>query len=514
MKPKIIQHIKLFVPIALGLAFAMLAWIRLVVQNSDLLYEAQEQSFWQSGHLFRAEMLEQAGGWFTYLGRYLTQFFYYPALGASMLIAIWLVIYLLTCAAFRLKWYLSWIALVIPMLLLWAETSLGYAIYTSKVPDWWFTPTLFAVFIALLLVVARPWNIWARSAWQTVVMTSAIFLAHQWQNETQMPASMFVPFHAAQEDSRFHAELRMDRAIEEGNWHKALNEMRTCKEAPTRTMWMLKTVALLHEGRLANSWLDYPCMTQTPNFSDSIVAPIVTASGPLIYFHHGSIQFAYRWSIENMVEYGVSNKRLRLMVRCALLKEEWDLAEKYLNLLSRTTFYRDWAENQRRFIHHPELLAEDDYYRTPLAISKSLPNLLDGDQSLIENYIVNTYSQMSIHKCPELSELNIVYAMQSQNITRFWTQFFTFANLLNERNMPLRVQEAAYLFIQLEPQSAPRTDFPFDPAVPESFKNFNARSQQLMQVGYRDDGLARAMQKEFGKTYYWFYFFCRHQNTY
>ena len=112
-------------PVLCGLAFVCLAWFRLVVNNADLLYEAQEQSLWMSGSLFFHQCVEQPGGVLSWAGRYLTQFFYYPALGASMLILLWLLIYFLIYWGCRLKWYLCWAALLPSMLLLWAETSLA-----------------------------------------------------------------------------------------------------------------------------------------------------------------------------------------------------------------------------------------------------------------------------------------------------------------------------------------------------------------------------------------------------
>ena len=80
--------------------------------------------------------------------------------------------------------------------------------------------------------------------------------------------------------------------------------------------------------------------------------------------------------------------------------------------------------------------------------------------------------------------------------------------------MPMLFQQAAYLFIKLEPQSAPRTQLPFDPEVPKSFERFNAAANQLAQRGVKEADLPKALSREFGKTYYWFYFFCRSQKEY
>lgn len=512
MKKKILH---LLVIVSLAIAFVVLAWFRLVVQNSDLLYEAQDQGFWMSGHTYYQQMMTEPGGWFTWAGQYLTQYFYHPEVGASILILLWLVIYLLWLVGLRLRWYLSWVALVVPMILLWAETSLGYAVYVSKIPDWWFTPTLFALAVSLVMAIGRILPRWVGWSWQAVCLLAACILAGQWMESACVPKAMRTPFHSMMEDDVFQREMRMERATEQGRWRDALMEMRRVPQAPSRSMWLLKNMALMYQGRLVKEWLDYPCMTQLPVVRDSIMVPMVETSGPWLYYLHGSIQFAYRWSMENMVEYGPSMKRLRLMTRCALVKGEWELATKYLDMLSATTYYGEWAEGQRRYLHHPELMEEDPLYRLPILLSRNRHNLLDSDESRAESYLVNSYSIASNIQNAELAEIGVVYAMQQQDIQRFWLQFFLYAEKRdNAEPMPQSVQEAAYLFIQLEPQSAIRTDFPFDPKVVEGYRQFNDRAQQLMQKGFKDKALASALQREFGRTYYWFYFFCRGLSTY
>ena len=505
---------KKILPILLGVAFVVVAWLRLVVQNSDLLLEAQDQGFWQPGELYYSQVLQQPGGWFSWAGQYLTQYFFYPALGASMLILLWLGIYVLSLVGWRLPWYLSWVALIIPSMLLWAETSMGYNIYISKVPDWWFAPTLFFFVVALFMALGHKFSVPWRAAWQVLCLSVAFFLSYQWVQEAQVPDQIQKPFCSALDDNYFRAEMRMERAAERADWSTLLSEMRAAGPTPTRAMWLLKNVALLNQGQLSQRWLDYPCMTQLPAFGDSLIVPLVYSQGAMIYFLHGSIEFAYRWSMENIVEFGPSMKRLRMMTRCALAKGEWELAEKYLNLLSRTTFHSNWAARQSAFLRHPERLEKEPFYALAIKLSKSSYNLLDGDAAKLETYIVNNYSEGEHFACPEMSELGLIYAMQSQDIKRFWHRFYDYANANPTGEMPMLFQQAAYLFIKLEPQSAPRTQLPFDPEVPKSFERFNAAANQLAQRGVKESDLPKALSREFGKTYYWFYFFCRSQKEY
>ena len=65
------------------------AAVLLVVFESDFLYTAQEQNLFLHTPLFFEQQMVRAGGLLTWAGCYLTQFFYYPMLGAGLLCLLW-----------------------------------------------------------------------------------------------------------------------------------------------------------------------------------------------------------------------------------------------------------------------------------------------------------------------------------------------------------------------------------------------------------------------------------------
>ena len=68
---------------ALGLAVIALA---LLFFESDFLWKAQELNLFQQTGLFFRQQMVVPGGMLTYVGTWLTQFFYYPWMGVLMLI--------------------------------------------------------------------------------------------------------------------------------------------------------------------------------------------------------------------------------------------------------------------------------------------------------------------------------------------------------------------------------------------------------------------------------------------
>ncbi len=130
---------------------ALLSILFLVVLNSDLLYMVQSRSLFMSGSIFLADCMRVPGGFLTWLGLWFTQFFYYPALGGSFLVVLWLALYAVLQRTFRPATFWSWLLLIPVVALLVSTVDLGYWIYLLKQHGYWFRETLGTLFVALLL---------------------------------------------------------------------------------------------------------------------------------------------------------------------------------------------------------------------------------------------------------------------------------------------------------------------------------------------------------------------------
>ena len=85
-----------WLPAVYAVLFAIFAYYMLAIKNADYLYAAQEHSLFLFDKSFFDMFMVKPGALMSYLGCFCTQFFYHPALGTSILIAIWLVTYFLT----------------------------------------------------------------------------------------------------------------------------------------------------------------------------------------------------------------------------------------------------------------------------------------------------------------------------------------------------------------------------------------------------------------------------------
>ena len=138
---------------------SLLAFISFVVYilyiNQEVFYAAHDRSEFLYGTPFFNTLMSRPFGLMQYVGAWLTQFFYHPALGTTMLGCIWLIIFFVGVKAFRLKESASALMLLPVACLLTSVVDLGYWIYTFTIRGYWFSQSVGLLIMLLLLWGAR-----------------------------------------------------------------------------------------------------------------------------------------------------------------------------------------------------------------------------------------------------------------------------------------------------------------------------------------------------------------------
>jgi len=136
------------------LAFILFA-IYVLYVNQEVFYTAHDRSEFISGTPFFNRLLSKPFGLMQYVGAWLTQLFYYPAFGSAVLVAIWILIFLVGIKAFRLKPSASALMLLPVACLLTSVVDLGYWIYVSTIRGYWFSQSVGYLLMLLLLWATR-----------------------------------------------------------------------------------------------------------------------------------------------------------------------------------------------------------------------------------------------------------------------------------------------------------------------------------------------------------------------
>ena len=138
---------------------SLLAFISFVVYvlyiNQEVFYTAHDRSEFLYGTPFYHTLMSKPFGLMQYVGAWLTQLFYYPALGSAVLVIFWALIFFVGIKAFRLKGSISALMLLPIACLLTSVVDLGYWIYVSTIRGYWFSQSVGYLIMLLLLWTAR-----------------------------------------------------------------------------------------------------------------------------------------------------------------------------------------------------------------------------------------------------------------------------------------------------------------------------------------------------------------------
>ncbi len=313
-------------------------------------------------------------------------------------------------------------------------------------------------------------------------------------------------------DPNFRAEIKMNHAMERLEWRKALDIAKAQKQTPTRLIVLNKNLALLKLGRAGDEMFHY--LDGGEPTASPFPIRLMQVGGKMLYYHYGRMNFCYRWCLEDAVEYGWKVDYLKYMVKTSIVSGEPMLAQKYINTLKKTLFYRGWAEKYEKFIENPQLIAKDREFAGILPLYQ-YEDQLDGDNTLVEiyllNYFAHTYSELNT---PMFDEAALMSALTLKDIPTFWNCFFRYANSHKTSRMPVHYQEAALLYGNLE-KSVDVSNMPFDKAVKLRFQDFMRFAQKhAVENVERDPEAKKLFYERYGNTFYYFYFFIRDVKSY
>ena len=99
-------------PLIAGLSLAAVVWVLLNVFEHEYLFRVQELSLWLPTKVYFDERMLVPGGLMNYLACFLTQFFYYPMLGALIYVSLLLLVQWLVIKVFRIPARYGLIALI------------------------------------------------------------------------------------------------------------------------------------------------------------------------------------------------------------------------------------------------------------------------------------------------------------------------------------------------------------------------------------------------------------------
>ena len=141
------------------LSVSLLAFISFVVYilyiNQEVLYTAHDRSEFIFGAPFFHTLMSKPFGLIQYAGAWLTMLCCKPLLGATVMMAVWTLIFYVGTKAFRLQGSVSALMLLPVACLLTSVVDQGYWIYTTTIRGYWFSQSVGYLVMLCLLYIAR-----------------------------------------------------------------------------------------------------------------------------------------------------------------------------------------------------------------------------------------------------------------------------------------------------------------------------------------------------------------------
>ena len=608
-------------------------WIFLSTYESALLFRINELSVFLFDDLFFEGMMSKPAGLLHYVSSFLVQFFYYPALGAAIYVALLYAVYRLVVNVFELPKEYKLLAMLPVLALLASNTQFGYWIFYLKQPGYWYMallatllfllalwcfkhmnavlriifavalcfvgyPLLGAYALAMVLLIGvysvaeaiangkkivlplvtlavvavsvyivpqffykcytsiceeylygaglpitqwvksfvakaehDTWSYWYNTFtyWIPFLLLLVSFvglcvivaLRAKLPNgkKTEYIVTASVALYAVlllwvfwYNDSNFRIENKQNNAMWKCEWRKVADLAKDV-DAPTRQIVMNKNIALFKLGVAGNEMFSYP------DGSKEIVAPmpvhLTQTGGKMVYFQYGKFNFSYRWCMEDAVEYGWRIEYLKHAVRSMLLSGEYRLAQRYIDILKRTMFYRGWAKDMEAYIANPELIEKTNDFNMPLQLS-CYPDNLGVDESFVEAYLTKEFKYVPQEATPLFIEVALTSAMIRKDQQAFWYIFDRYLKDCNSVKLPKNYQEALLLFLNLDKGKtvnvAPEfIDRYVSKSVQRRLENFVSKTKKYK--GMKEAEMAPYFTDEYGDTYFYFYFFVRKIRT-
>ena len=312
------------------------------------------------------------------------------------------------------------------------------------------------------------------------------------------------------DDENYHAECKAYRDIDNMEWEDALYTIRQIQGTLTRQLIVFKNIALFNTGNIGYCMYDYDNKGMTPTPSDSLIVHMANTASPIIYLHHGMTNYAYHYCMEIQVEYGFNITELKVMALSSIINGEKKLAQKYLNILSRTMFHKKWAEHYLPLARNMKEIGKYTELAKINELHSYMSNNIDSDEGVCENYIINYFSDTYTNASKYLQEMCLAYSVISNNIQKFWRQYILYLQLHKGEKIPDLYQQAAYFYLDMVPTSSPDPkayNMQFDQKIIDRYNQFDQISQSLLKNGFSKESIARQTEAEFGDTFWWTYYF-------
>ena len=172
-----------------------------------------------------------------------------------------------------------------------------------------------------------------------------------------------------------YEEMECDMLFRQGRWHQIIKKFQRPISPAVRSAVL---IAYHKTGQIGRQELMNNLVIPTER--QEITPSIINIGDNLFFVYFGSVSSAFiasdiayqlYWTnisqrtafeaMEYIPNYNKSGRALKRLVETNIIGGHYDVARKYISILEKTTFYREWAKSMRPLTDNPELIKNNHY---------------------------------------------------------------------------------------------------------------------------------------------------------
>lgn len=238
-------------------------------------------------------------------------------------------------------------------------------------------------------------------------------------------------------DESYHKILRLQRLENDEKWSEMITEARNTSH-PTSDIYAYYLEALIANGEKVDQMFNFPVDWESYNTSNFCMPHMI---------HYEDFAFAtgnYCMSLFHAMEYyqltGENFRRLKRMMRCAVMMEEPELTERYLKILETSSVYSDYAKEWRKYANDKQQLLKDrEAY-------KNFDSYFEPKDDWFHAYSAADFiAERANISNPKIAEARILTELYAKDIESFARDIPVAAQIYKGHVPPKCIQEAACL---------------------------------------------------------------------
>ncbi len=309
----------------------------------------------------------------------------------------------------------------------------------------------------------------------------------------------------AEKNPRLGMLLAMEKATKEAHWREILSIGKET-ERPHRMMAAYRILALYKTDRIADDLFMYPVQTSHQKTS----VDTIKLNGPLLLYEYGLVLNARKALMEDVVDYGYSAERLRLLGMISCVTLELGAAYAYFEKLSHQPFYRKEAEHWLHVLQGDEKPPRDLEHVASLytAFKKAHPQIAMGPSHRLEEDIYTSYQ--TLKDCPpSMAVFYLMITLLEKTPNKLALNLDTLKHLQKKNELPLALQEGLLFHLATTSSQAKREELDYASLgiSTQTLERWNAFLTLHEKLAASPKQLQPVMCQTFGKTYWYYHIF-------